>query len=1001
MVSPVEPQVICPVLIGRATQLEALNSVLAQAGAGHGQAVLLAGEAGIGKSRLVAETKARAADGGFTTLEGRCFEPDHALPYAPLLSLLRGRFASRAKDEIIRDLGPTGPELVKLVPELAALLQDVRPSPALEPEQEKRRLFEALTQIVVGRAAAGPLVVIIEDLHWSDDISLEFLLHLARRIAGLPLLLLLTYRSDEVRPSLRHFLAQLDRERLAVELSLPRLSLSEVEGMLRAIFEMQRPARLEFVEALHALTDGNPFFVEEVLKSLTSAGDIFYADGTWSRKPMSELHIPRSVQDAVQRRSEQLSAGARDLLSLAAVAGQRFDFALLQEMSHAEEAELLRRVKELIGAQLIVEESVEQFAFRHALTRQAVYVGLLARERRPLHRSIAGTLERLYEGALDGHLADLAYHFYEAEAWEKALAYAQRAGEKAQALYAPHAALEHFTRAVHATERLAVKPSPALYRARAIVCETLGDFEGALADHEAALAQARAGGDRQVEWQALLDLGMLWAGRDYTETGRFFEQALAFAREMGDQSAIAQSLNRVGNWHLNVEQPQEALGHHQEALSIFEELHDQRGTAQTLDLLGITNIVGANLIQATAYYEQAVALYRQLDDRQGIISCLATLTLAGGVYNTDIAAPAARLVDSAQHAEVALRMAREIGWRSAESYALWNLGFCLGAQGDYGRALAAAKEGLAIAEDIEHRQWMAAAHFGLGALYLDLLALPQAKEHLEQALSLARETASGHWTDCAAGLLASTHIQQRALASAEAVLDAVLSTGSWPQTIGQKLCQRAWAELLLARNDAVAALDVLDRLIASDPNVSAARSIPGLLKLRGDALAMLGRGAEAEATLRAAQEGAASQGARPLLWRAHVALANLYQVQRRRGEAQQEFVTGRAIVEELGGSVPEELREGFLRAAAALLPVIVRSPRQTAKDAFGGLTEREREVATLVARGLSNRDIGEALVVGERTVETHVSNILTKLALTSRAQIAAWAVERGLTSGPG
>src|SRR3990172_1649368 len=138
MVSPVEPQVICPVFIGRATQLEALNSVLAQAGAGHGQAVLLAGEAGIGKSRLVAETRARAADGGFTTLEGRCFEPDHALPYAPLLSLLRARFASRAKDEIIRDLGPTGPELVKLVPEIAALLQDVRPSLALEPEQEKR-----------------------------------------------------------------------------------------------------------------------------------------------------------------------------------------------------------------------------------------------------------------------------------------------------------------------------------------------------------------------------------------------------------------------------------------------------------------------------------------------------------------------------------------------------------------------------------------------------------------------------------------------------------------------------------------------------------------------------------------------------------------------------------------------------------------------------------------------------------------------------------------------
>ncbi len=998
MAIALEKPIVCPVLIGRATQWEALNSVLAQASAGHGQAVLLAGEAGIGKSRLVAETTARAMDGGFTALEGRCFEPDHSLPYAPLLSLLRGRFASGSKDEIMRDLGPTGPELVKLVPELATLLPDVRPSPALEPEQEKRRLFEVLTQVVVGRSAAGPLLVIIEDLHWSDDISLEFLLHLARRIAGLPVLLLLTYRSDEVRPSLRHFLAQLDRERLAVELSLPRLALAEVEGMLRAIFDMRRPARLEFVEALYALTDGNPFFVEEVLKSLTSAGDIFYADGTWSRKPMSELRIPRSVQDAVQRRSEQLSAGARDLMSLAAVAGQRFDFALLQEMAGPEEAELLQRVKELIGAQLIVEGSAEQFAFRHALTRQAVYAGLLARERRPLHLSIAETLERQHQGALDGHLGDLAYHFYEAEAWEKALAYAQRAGEKAQALYALNAALEHFTRAVHAADRLGVKPSPALYRARAVVCETLGDFDGALADHEVALAQARAGGDRQVEWQALLDLGMLWASRDYTQTGEHYREALALARHMDDASAMGQSLNRVGNWHLNVEQPAEAVRHHQEALTIFREMDDRRGKAQTLDLLAMTNVIGGNLMLASDYYHRAIELYRDLDDRQGLITCLATLTLCGGIYNTDIAVAAASLADSARHAEGALQMAREIGWRSAESYALWNLGFCLGSQGDYGRALAVAAEGLAVAEDIAHRQWMSAAHFGLGALHLDLLALPQAQDHLEQALSLARETGSGHWTHCAVGLLASTHIQQGALPSAEAVLDAILSTGSTPQTIGQKLCWRARAELFLARNDAAAALDAVDRLIASDPNVSAERSIPGLLKLRGDALAILGRDAEAEAALRAAQDGAIAQGARPLLWRVHVALGSLYQAQRRRGEAQQEFATGRAIAEELAGSAPVDLREGFLRAVFASLPVVVQSPRQTARQAFGGLTEREREVAALIASGRSNRDIGEALVVGERTVETHVSNILSKLAFTSRAQIAAWAVERGLTA---
>src|SRR3989441_6419300 len=304
-----------------------------------------------------------------------------------------------------------------------------------------------------------------------------------------------------MRPSLRHFLAQWDREHLTQEILLARLTRDEVEAMLRAIFALPRSMHLDLPDLLYGLTDGNPFFVEEILKSLIVSGDIFYANGRWDRKPLGELYIPRSVQDAVQQRTDQLSERARQMLALAAVAGRRFDFSLLQQLTHYDESQLLQVMKEVIAAQLVVEESAEQFAFRHALTRQAIYADLLVRERKALHRRIAEMLERLYASVLDAHLADLAYHFFEASAWEKALEYGQRAGEQAQAMYAPHAAIDQVTRALDAAQRGSIPPPASLYRLRGQAYETLGDFERARLDYETMLQMTREAGERHAEWQ--------------------------------------------------------------------------------------------------------------------------------------------------------------------------------------------------------------------------------------------------------------------------------------------------------------------------------------------------------------------------------------------------------------------------------------------------------------------------------------------------------------------
>ena len=657
-------------------------------------------------------------------------------------------------------------------------------------------------------------------------------------------------------------------------------------------------------------------------------------------------------------------------------------------------------MKELIAAQLVVEESADQFAFRHALTRQAVYAELLARERRSLHKVIAEMIERLYTTTLNPYLAVLAYHFYKAEVWDKAFQYGQLAGEKAQALYSPRASVEQYTQAFHAAQHLKMLPSATLYRRRGQAYETLGDFEQAQSDYKQALDIARNTHDGAAEWQSVIDLGFLWAERDYEQTRSYYHQAIELARTLDDPKLEAHSLNRMGNWHLNVEQPLESVRYHREALTIFEKLQDQQGIAETLDLLGMTSYLGGDLVQGTTYYEQAVALFHELDDRHGLTSSLATLTLRGATYQTDTMVSAStNLAEVIQETEQALKIAREIDQRPDEAYALFQLALCLGSQGEYGRALEAVQQSLDIAEEIEHRQWQTAAHTVLGGIYSGLLAYQQAREHFEQALALAREIGSLFWTRIATGYLASALILQGDLGHAELVLNAALDPQTLDQTMAQRLMWCAQVELALAHGNPTRALEIIDQLIASAANVSEGEHILRVSKLHGEALIALQRITEAKAALEAAQEIAATHGVRPTLWRIAVLLGNFNKAQGHHEEAEQSYSAARTLIEELAATIPDEsLRDNFMRQATRMLPhTRSPSPARATKQAFGGLSMREREVAVLIAQGKSNREIADMLVLSERTIESHVSSILFKLGYTSRTQIATWAIEKGLT----
>jgi predicted ATPase/DNA-binding CsgD family transcriptional regulator len=998
--------VISPVLVGRQEYVDALHALLQQSMQGHGQLALLMGEAGIGKSRLVAEVKRIAAGDGFWIVEGQCVEPDRVFPYAPLLEILHTLVADPAAATVIGRLGAAAATLARFFPELE--WPAAAPQSAYEAEQEKRLLHYGLTRYLLALAGERPLLLAVEDLHWSDDATLDFLLYLIRHLADQRIFLLLTYRGDEAGAGLARFVAAVARQRLATELTLAPLNKAQVDEMMRAIFELKRPVRGEFLQAVSDLTEGNPFFIEEVLKSLLAVGDIYRTESEWDRRPLAELRIPRTVSDAVQRRAANLSTPARQLLALAAVAGRRFDVALLQAVTEQDDEVVLAALKELVAAQLIVEAGTDEFTFRHALTQQALYSSLLARERQTMHRALAQRLVHGYGDRVEANIAELAYHYHAAGAWEEAILYTQRAGDRAQQLYMAQAAVTQYSRALEAASHL---PSASisdvdlasLYRARGLAHDMLGSFEEAQRDLLEGLALARAHASQpeawQMEWQLLIDLGFLWASRDYARTGDYYEEALALAQRLEEPRVLARTYNRMGNLQLNRGRIEDAIQAYRQAYKVFEKLQDRHGLAETLDLMGMASGQMGDP-HCITYYEEAAAIFRELDDHVSLVSVLAELGPFRNYFGRIEEAESNARRAAVEFSE-ALEVAQRTGNLSGEAFLLSEYAQVLAWRGDYALAFEYCRRSLALAQEIDHRQWSCAALQTLGGFYLDLMEYAMARPLLEQALELAQEVGSQIYAQVASALLALLYLEAGEGEKAEPALARTKSSA--PVSYHDHLGWVARLRLALWRNSPEQALRLFQECHPMFSSADKGNWIAlSLRQARGEALAALDD-PQAETALREVRNTAQRTGTRSLLWRVCVVLGSYLRERKRNEEAEREFRLARSLIEQLAAGIEEEeVRENFRRRGLAMIPVLAApTPRQAAKRAYDGLTPAEQQVAALVAQGKSNREIAAAQVVSIKTVEAHVSHILGKLGFSSRAQIAAWAVHKGLLVGKG
>jgi tetratricopeptide (TPR) repeat protein/transcriptional regulator with XRE-family HTH domain len=887
--------------VGRSDEYGLLVGLIEGLTSEAGHTVLIEGEPGIGKSRLMREVARYAHARNLSTLATNCYEIERATPYQPVIDLVV-RALDSAPAIAVRNLAPVSlAELAALVPEVGERFPGLPQLSNDFPEARQARLSRAVGQLLDAASGGRATVLMVDDIQWADDASAQVLHHLARRAAGRPMLVIYAYRDEEVDSDerLARLIESLRRETGARRVSLARLGPGDTASLVAALAEGRLGAP-GLAERLHRETEGNPFFLMSILHSL-SEGETQLE----SRANGEPGLLPDALRAAVRARLAHVPKEIRPVLETAAVLGRRFDFDTLLDVTRGSEELLLDAVEALVKRRLLREESEGGvYDFSHDKVREVVYHSIGGARRRLLHRSVAECLERRSEdGALERE-AQLAEHYERAQAWSKALRYLVLAAERSQTLFAMRDALHWLDRAVALSEShprsLDESQRLAIYERRGAARAQAGQTQGAVADIARVVDALRAGGEREKIRDALVQLGMAHRRADaYEEATACLTEALAESRAMNDERHAANALYHLGTVAWSTGQNAQAIGFHQRAVEICERMGFADLVAvQAYHGRGEAHFANAEPTEAIEHYTRSLELARAIGDKSyesenlTMIghACLGTKGL--GNYPRATA-----------NLEAALNIARaaDLQWHMGPT--LLGLDHVRACTGRYGEAWSSMQRTLRWLKSVKQTRHQLIAYDFIGHLLLDLGLNERAVEQLEGGLALARDTGIMFWraTLDAHAAVARSRLGQKDVAPAlQATLEQTRRTSERYLMVR---CIDGLAEIALEAGDASRCRSYGDELLAIAERNGLRELEAAARRWRGEALFAEKAYAEAHAELSHAAALAGDIGRVRLEMDAEAALARLLRAQGQSDVAQRHDANARAIAEAIEKSL--------------------------------------------------------------------------------------------------
>jgi tetratricopeptide (TPR) repeat protein len=868
--------------VGRGRELDILIECFEKARAGHGQVVFVVGEPGIGKSRLLYEFRRHVGEQA-AWVEGRCVSFGRSMAFHPVVDMLKRNFRIEETDtegtiiqKVERAVLRLGADLRQILPYLKYLLSVDPGDPTVAGMDAKLRraeLFDALRRLLVRAAEVHPQVFVLEDVHWTDKATEESLLFTADSIPGSRILHVLTYRPGYVHP--------FGERTYYTRLALDSLSAADSVQMARAALAAESlPGELQALIVRKA--EGNPFFVEEVVKSLQEMGAIRRAGDGWAlTKRLDEVFIPDSIQDVIMARIDRLEEAPKKTLQLASVIGREFTRRLLDRIAdrrgHTEDF-----LRELKAIELIYEKSLFPelaYMFKHALTHEVAYNSLLVQRRKELHRLIALAIEELYADRLAEHSEVLGYHFFRAEDWARALDYLHKAAEKAARAYANRAALALADQALEAARHLGdavpVQTLMTIHEMKADLGLALGDFDRARAEHGSRLDLARRCGDRGHEAAALSALGFtsVWA-HDFDRAVEESRAAIAIAQPLADGRALARA---------------------------------------RLNLVLVHGVTG-RLPEGKAELERVMVLAPSAGDH---FSEAMALALAAVFKNFE-----GEYEEAIQFQSEAVRRGREHNLLVPLLQSLWIGGLSLIGKGAYDEAMANLQEGLALSEKVGDEIHLHRMLNTLGWLWAEVGDCERATEFNRRGAERARKRGFPETIANAELNLADLSLARGDLPAAAELLDGVLrlvrdpTVSEWMKWRYSTRLFASLGDLALARGDTAKAHEWAARCLEIATRTNARKNLVKGWRLRGEIATARRQWDEAEAALREALTIAQAIGNPTQLWKTHVAIGRLHTATKGADAARQTYQKAREVIDHvMRGLRDPELRAGLERAA--------------------------------------------------------------------------------------
>lgn len=930
----------------RAHALTTLERRLALAREGQGSLLFISGEAGIGKTSLALAAEGLAQANGSAFALARAYERGIP-PFQLWQDVLAGLHTTRELD-------------------LASLPEPFGSAP---PVQSPQHLARAIAGWLRTAATTKPLVLLLDDLHWADRDSLDLLELVSRRLEQAGILIIITYRGDVLLPDhpLAQLLPTLLRNRPAETLELTPLDL---EGTRLLIDAWLGPCSAALARYMHRRAEGHPLFLVELLADLTGKKLLAQDDSGLWLPPAQDMPAPMILQQLIAQRVSQLGRQAETLLTAASVVGEIWGLPVVEALLDWPESTVLDVLDKALAARIIAEEDAhsEQYRFSHGLIREVLYYQQLARRRKRLHAQIATVLEQ--QGPADS--AALADHFFAAEQWDRAYVHSLEAGRLARQRFAIHSAIRFFRQALHCLDMPGMDRSPAQLM---VIYEQLGDLHALLNQRLQAVEAfkqvveaARAAADRKAEGHALFSLAL--------------NQERAYQRD-------------------------EAAATREAAMQVAQEIEDPRLLALTSYAFAFRYGITGQHVLARRFHDQAEGYARLVQDAQVLTDGL-RMRGVSDIWAGDYPA-----------AERALSEAQEWARRGQHSYSRISLYAWLGLvhieQGHYEGARALLEEGLPLAAELDENSLLQMRLLNMLAyLYGEVGDIEQARQHSRRALQAGQlQAAADNFEATAYALLelATQHVREGQIAAAapyvrefEALSDR--STDYVRFRYMNRYCLLQ-TELALAQGHFEEALEQSMQARQEAEATGLRKNLAKGRLFEGQALLGLGQADQAVEALRQAVALADEIGHGSLRWQARLRLAQAQDALAGQSSAET-YQEALSLVE----AIARQLGDPYLHSCFLSSPLVVELKASAAGTAPSspppspqpspaghnpaGLTSREVEVLRLVAQGMTNRQIGEALHISVRTVNTHITNILNKIACDNRTAAATFAMQHGL-----